>query len=229
MGPFSTLSKKYLMALSGIFLVIFLASHLSANLQLLLIDSVPFNKYVKFLASFGGLLYVAEIGLLFLFVLHIVTAVRITITNRKARPIDYKIIQSKGGPTKNNLASRNMAITGMIILVFLVIHVWQFRLGPGIEMGYATEIDGKMARDLYRLVVEKFQNPLIVIFYSFTMIILGFHLRHGFWSAFQSLGLSHAKYNRMLYKVAVLVAVIFAVGFLIIPIWIYFDFQGNYK
>lgn len=221
-----SVSKKYLMGLSGILLIVFLVSHLAANLKLILSDSAPFNEYVAFLSSYGWLLYVAEIGLAFLFVLHIVTGIQVTLSNKKARPVDYKMVNSKGGPSKSNLSSRNMAITGTIVLVFLVIHIAQFRLGPGIGMGYATEIDGKTARDLYKLVIEKFQNPLIVITYSFAMIVLGFHLRHGFWSAFQSLGLSHSRLNNILYKVSALIALIFAVGFLIIPLWIYFGFGG---
>lgn len=210
------------MAISGLLLVLFLASHLSANLLLIKSSSEPFNRYVAWLAGFGWLLTIAELGLLFVFILHIVTAIQIKIGNKKARAIPYKIVQSKGSAI-STVSSRTMAITGLGLLIFLIFHIIQFRFGAGISQGYSTQLDGKLARDLYRLVFESFHNPLVVIFYSFCMILLGFHLRHAFWSAFHSLGLSHSNISNIIYKMALVVALVYSIGFLIIPIWIYFD------
>lgn len=168
------------------------------------------------------MLYAAEIGLVVLFILHIVTAIQITRLNKAARPIGYKSYQSKGGPSKANLSSRFMIVSGILLLGFLILHIWQFKYGAGVSEGYAVEIEGKQVRDLHRLVVETFQNPVYVVIYVFAMIMLAFHLRHGFWSAFQSLGTRRPDLISGLQKLAILLAVAVSLGFMGIPIWIYF-------
>ena len=114
-----------------------------------------------------------------------------------------------------------MIISGVVLFVFLAVHLYTFKYGPGIEQGYVTEIQGETARDLYRLVDEKFQDPIYVIGYTLVMLILGLHLRHGFWSAFQSLGIAHPRYSGLITTVGIIVSILLAVGFLAIPAWMF--------
>ena len=114
-----------------------------------------------------------------------------------------------------------MIFTGSLLLVFIIFHVWTFKFGPGISEGYVTIVNEEPARDLYRLVVETFKNPLYVVGYSVVMILLGLHLRHGFWSAFQSLGAIRPSARRTLRLVGSVIALLLTIGFLSIPIYIY--------
>lgn len=218
----STVFQKVTMAVTGLLLIGFVITHLSGNISLYFPEGTVFNKYADFLASLGWLLYAAEIGLVAMFLLHIVTAIQITRLNKAARPIGYKSYQSKGGPSKANLSSRFMIVSGVLLLGFLILHIWQFKYGAGISEGYVVEIEGKQVRDLHRLVVETFQNPVYVVIYVFSMIMLAFHLRHGFWSAFQSLGTRRPDLIGGLQKLAILLAIAISLGFMGIPIWIYF-------
>lgn len=218
----SSVFQKITMALTGVFLIVFVIMHLAGNVTLYFPESYAFNKYAAMLHSFGWLVYVAEVGLLVLFLTHIVTAIQISRINKMARPVGYKVYQTKGGPSRANLSSRFMIVSGILLLAFLVLHIWQFRFGPGVTEGYVTDVDGNQVRDLHRLVVETFKNPVYVIIYVFSMIMLAFHLRHGFWSAFQSLGAKSPALHDILQKLAVVIAILISLGFLGIPVWIYF-------
>ena len=218
----STVGKKVLMAVSGLSLVLFVIVHLLGNLTLYKADGAPFNAYAHALDSLGALKCIAEYGLIAVFGLHIYTGITVKARNSSARPVSYKMVQSKGGPSLSNPASRNMIISGVAILGFLILHIWQFRFGPGIQAGYVTQIKGEEVRDLHRLVVETFKNPLYTTIYSVVMLFLGAHLRHGFWSAFQSLGAMNARLTKSFYAVGLALAVVLAAGFLFIPVWIYF-------
>ena len=114
-----------------------------------------------------------------------------------------------------------MIITGSVIGAFLVFHIWQFKFGPGVESGYVAQVHGKEVRDLHRLVVETFKQPLFVAIYCFVMALLGMHLRHGFWSAFQSLGVNNPRISKPIYGMAWVIAVLVSAGFFFIPVWIY--------
>lgn len=222
----SSVGKKLITALTGIGLVGFTISHLASNLALYASSPEPYNRFVAGLWSWGALVYVAEIGLLVLFLAHIVNGIFLKKNHLEARgDTNYKMIRSKGSK-RSNWASRNMAISGIILLVFLVVHLWQFRFGPNVAEGYATTLDGKEARDLHRLVVEVFQNPWVVGFYVVSMLLFWQHLRHGIWSAFQSLGTMNARVTRGFYVFSFLLSLILAAGFLFIPIWLHFDLSG---
>lgn len=218
----SSIGKKILSGVTGLGLCGFMVAHLAGNL-LLLVGAEPFNAYPHFLASLahGFFLPVAELGLAALFLAHATAGVRVFFDRRRARPQRNNKIGNAGGPSQKTLASRTMLVTGLVLLVFLVIHVWMFRLGPAESAGYVTTVDGEQARDLYRLVIETFQNPAPVVAYTLVMLLLGFHLRHGFWSAFQSLGANNPKYMPLITTVGIAFALLMAVGFLIIPIYIY--------
>jgi succinate dehydrogenase / fumarate reductase cytochrome b subunit len=219
----SSIGKKFLMSLSGLALVGFVFTHLLGNLLLYKNDPTLFNSYAQKLESFGVLLYVAELGLIVLFVMHVSTAVRLKLGYKSARPEGYSVSKSKGGESRKNTASMSMIVSGLVLLFFLVLHVNHFKFGPSIAQGYSTVINGANARDLYRLVFETFKNPIYVLSYVSVMLFLGLHIRHGFWSAFQSSGLMTSKLATPLYRLSLVLGVLFAAGFLFIPIWIYFD------
>ncbi|WP_462137757.1 succinate dehydrogenase cytochrome b subunit [Candidatus Mycalebacterium sp.] len=222
-----SVAKKILNALTGIGLVSFLVVHLLGNLTLFSDDSQLFNIYAKYLHDLGWLLTVTEIGLLALFAAHIITSIVITISNRKARAGKYEA-GLKGRATATNPAvSRNMIYTGILLGAFVVWHVLSFRFGPGIAEGYATVIDGEVARDLHALVYDFFSSHLNVALYMAAMIFLGFHLRHGYWSAFQSLGMTNKKYMSFVTVAGYLMAVVLAAGFLVIPLWVHIAGRGG--
>jgi succinate dehydrogenase / fumarate reductase cytochrome b subunit len=217
----STVGRKYLTGITGIGLILFVIAHLVGNLNLF-IGPNSFNLYTYKLESLGTILYLIEIGLAICFVLHAITGISIYLNKKKARPVDYSVYNSIGGSSKQNFSSRSMMVTGAIIMLFLIVHVVTLKFGPGIEQGYVTNINGVEMRDLYRLVIEKFKQLPVVIFYTVVMILLGTHLRHGFWSAFQSLGLLNKKYRPFVYTLGILVALLLSAGFLILPVWVYF-------
>ncbi len=217
----TTVGQKLLLALTGLLLFAFLIGHLLGNLLLFLEDPSPFNRYADTLVNLGWPLILVEIFLLAAFIAHIAAAVSVTWRNRKARPIGYQKFKSAGEPSQKSLASSTMIWTGLVLLVFTVLHIYTFKYGPGVEEGYVSEIDGQRIRDLHRLVMEVFRDPLYVCWYVGAMIFLGFHLRHGFWSAFQSLGLQHPRYTPLIFTVGYISAVILGLGFLGIPLWVY--------
>lgn len=225
----SSLGKKYLMAVSGLALVGFIVTHLLGNLQLYG-DGTAFNAYAKGLHDLGPLLWVAEIGLLGVFLLHIAVALGLQRTNSKARGSRYKHAQkSKDGPSQMSVLSRNMIITGVVIFVFVVVHVLHMKFGafsPDAINNQMTTVDGEAAYNLYARVVHAFQNPIWVVFYVGVMLFLGGHLRHGFWSAFQSLGALNHRLEKPAILAGAIVAVLLAAGFLGIPIFIFITNQG---
>ncbi|MGK5088142.1 succinate dehydrogenase cytochrome b subunit [Bdellovibrionota bacterium FG-2] len=222
----SSVGKKFIMALSGLCLGGFIVVHLLGNLALYRADGTSFNHYAATLESFGKFIIAAEFGLIALFLIHAISAMSLKLNHWSARPKAYSVMKSKGGESKSSIASRNMIISGAVILVFVIWHVWSFKYGPGINEGYTvvgSEINGAQIRDLHRLVVESFHNSLVVSGYIFVMLLLGAHLWHAFWSALQSLGLTNPRYTKGLYCLGSTLAVVLSVGFLMIPIWIFFD------
>jgi succinate dehydrogenase / fumarate reductase, cytochrome b subunit len=217
----TTIGRKLLTGITGIFLTLFLVVHMAGNLSLFSSNPEAFNAYTEFLHSFGALLYVVEIILVVLFLLHAYIGISIWLRKRKARPENYHLYKTSGEPSRQTLASRTMALTGVVLLVFTIVHLFTFKWGPGIAEGYVTYVNGQEVRDLKRLVNEVFQNEIYVIGYTVVMILVGFHLRHGVWSALQSLGAMSPKMSPVIYIIGTLIAIGLAAGFLVIPIWIY--------
>ena len=214
----SQVGRKYLTGITGVLLVIFIIGHLLGNLQLLDPDPERFNTYAKSLKDFGLLLYIIEIALAVVILLHAYIGVSIFLRKHKARKHGYKESGSKqGGSGKQSLASRTMIYTGIVLLIFLVIHIVQFRFGPMAE----TVINGESADDLHKLVMETFSNIWWVIFYVGVMVMIGFHLRHGIWSALQSLGAIKPRWSNAIHGAALVIGLLFAIGFLLLPIIIY--------
>lgn len=226
----SSLGKKYLMAASGLGMVGFLVTHLLGNLQLYFPDQgKAFNLYAKGLADLGPLLYVAEAGLFFIAVLHIFVALGITASAKSARGSAYAGgLKTKGGPSYNSPASRGMIITGLVLLVFLIVHVLHMKFGVFSSAAansamVSYEGKGEML-NLYGRVQEAFTNPAWVGFYVVVMLFLGAHLRHGFFSAFQSLGALNWRLEKPMNVASKVIAALFVVGFLLIPVVFFIRF-----
>ncbi len=218
----SSVARKFINGLTGLALSGFIIIHLAGNFALLTGEAEKFNAYSHFLLGLGGLIYTAEAILVAFFLFHIITAVTVWWGKQMARPDGYKKSGAAGDPSRKSFSSKTMIYGGVILLIFTVIHIKTFKYGPGMNEGYVMMIDGEPIRDLFRLAVEVFGKPVYVVWYVFSMIVLGFHLRHGAWSMFQSLGLNRTKISTVLYWLALLFAVIMAFGFLIIPIVLYF-------
>ncbi|NKB24857.1 MAG: succinate dehydrogenase [Kiritimatiellae bacterium] len=217
----SSIGKKVVMAITGLALFFFLIIHLIGNLTLFSSDPALFNGYAHKLHTLKPLVITAEIFLLAFFIMHIVSGVSVAIGKRKARPISYYKTASAGGASKKTISSSTMIITGIVILVFTVIHIKTFKYGPSIAEGYSIDFEGETVRDLHRLVVEKFSQLPYVLFYVLCMLFLGFHLRHAFWSAFQSLGIHHPRSTPVLYGMGLFCSILLATGFILLPLWIY--------
>ncbi len=222
----SPIIKKIITGITGIALGLFVLVHMLGNLSYFF-GPEAYNLYsLKITSGFGFakvLYYVIEIGLLLFFAFHIVVGIKIYLGKRKARQHDYAKYKSAGRPSLQSFSSRTMIWTGLLLLIFLVIHLKSFRFGPGIDDGYMMMIDGKEVHDVARVVTEKFQSPLYAFGYPIAMILLGFHLRHGIWSAFQSLGVMTPRLTPVVYALGGLLAVGIAVGFLVLPLYIFFS------
>lgn len=217
----SQIGRKVLTGVSGLGLVGFVLIHMLGNLSYFAgVDA--YNAYTEKLASLGVLLYVVEFGLAAFFIFHIVLGISIALGKRKARPVNYDVYQSAGGQSRQSLSSRSMIITGIILLVFLIFHLKTFKFGTY----YETTLDGKPVRDLARLMTETFQNPFYVFGYTAVVVLLALHLRHGVWSAFQSLGATNPRLSPILYSIGLILGLLIAAGFFVLPIWIYFTGGG---
>ena len=215
----STIGRKVLMALTGIFLVLFLMVHLAGNLQLFKDDGgEAFNLYSYFMTHFllikliSYLLYASIL-------LHIIISGYITWENYKARPVGYSVNNQSDNST---WSSRNMGILGSLIFIFLAIHLQNFWYKMHWQMDATVVYKGVKYKDLYTEVVYAFHNPWIVGLYVIGMIGLAYHLLHGFQSSFQTLGIHHQKYSSLIKVVGVLFAIIVPALFAIMPIYFFF-------
>ncbi|GAB4299262.1 MAG: succinate dehydrogenase [Ignavibacteriaceae bacterium] len=213
----SSIGKKIVMSLTGLFLIIFLIVHLIGNLTLFW-GAETFNSYVLALDTIKPIIRVIELVLLSAFVLHIFNGVRLWFENRNAKQIRNKVNASS---ENSSFFSRTMIQTGSVVFIFLVLHLATFfyRFNFYDPEGFADQ------HQYYKIVISFFADPVYSIFYVIAVILLGFHLNHGFQSAFQTLGLSHKKYTPIIKKLGTLYAVIMAAGFASIPI--YFLAGGN--
>ena len=214
----STLGRKLLMSLTGLFLILFLVVHLIGNLQLLKDDGgLAFNHYAEFMGT-NPLIQLISKGNFAFILLHIFISLALTIRSRRARgPEGYAI-----GGKSSIWASRNMGILGTLILIFLVVHLKDFWAMQHFGDMQKTTYGEESYKDLYALVQFWFSKGWYVGLYVFCMIALAFHLWHGFTSAFQTLGLNHSKYNPLIRFVGKAFAIIVPVLFAWIPLSIYF-------
>lgn len=212
----TTLGRKVIMGLTGLGLVGFVIGHLLGNLSLFF-GKDAFNAYTHKLESLGPILYAIEFGLLAVFIFHIIFALSVTFQNKAARKSKYRAKGNAGKPSKKSLSSQTMIYTGIVLLVFTVVHVAMFKYGAH----YKTTLHGTEVRDLHLLVVQWFKNPWVVAGYCAVTLLLGMHIRHGFWSAFQSLGAYHPRYTPLIYTGGILLAIALALGFFILPIYVF--------
>jgi len=215
----SSIGKKLLMSLAGIFLITFLLVHMCLNLLVILKDDpMVFNKAAHFMST-NLIIKIFEIILFGGFFLHIIYALILQVQNWFARPRRYQtVLKSDTSPF-----SKWMIHTAVIILVFLVIHLTDFYFKS--KFGHTEDIivDGIHYHDLASLILSKFRLPGYVIFYVLTFIFLGFHLIHGFQSAFKTLGINNKKYSPVIQVLSIIYTVIVVGGFTAIPIVIYFQ------
>jgi succinate dehydrogenase / fumarate reductase cytochrome b subunit len=213
----SSVGTKLLMGLTGAALFVYMVLHLAGN-ALIFAGPEIFNEYSHRLIS-NPLIIPIEIGLLAIFLIHIYKAIRMWMANTAARPVAYTKKEMAGHTSRKSLSSSTMIWSGLFIMVFVIIHVKQFKFGSW----YQTVSDTPV-RDLFRTEVEVFQNPLWVAVYVIATLLVGLHLRHGFASAFQSLGLDHPVYTRRLTWIGIGFAILIGVGLAIIPVWVYFRY-----
>jgi succinate dehydrogenase / fumarate reductase, cytochrome b subunit len=210
----SSIGKKVLMSLTGLFLIVFLTEHLVGNLLLFANDhGAMYEAYGEFLVSNPVIRFI-EI-FLFLGVLgHATLGVILWIKNRNTRPVKYKFFRLKDN---SPLASRTTILTGFVIGVFLYIHLNTFFIPSRFSADKVST---------YELVVQAFSNPWYDAFYILALFVLGYHLRHGFQSAFQTLGLRNKSYIPILDTIAFVVWCLIPLGFAAIPMYFFFFHQA---
>jgi succinate dehydrogenase / fumarate reductase cytochrome b subunit len=197
----SSVGKKSIMAASGLLLSLFLLTHMLGN-SVSFLGRKAFNTYAERLHSLGTLVYIFEIGLLTLFLIHIITGIILYLENLQARPSRYSVNTSEGG---RSWGSRTMPYTGAIILVFIIVHLMNFHF---------TDKSMPVA-DLVRKLLS---SPSLAFFYIFSLVALALHLSHGFWSLFQSIGFNHEKYNPLLLKGSLVFSILMGAVFILIPV-----------
>jgi succinate dehydrogenase / fumarate reductase cytochrome b subunit len=214
----SSVGTKLLIGTTGLALFLYLLVHIAGNLM---VFGGPafFNKYAYTLES-NPLIPVIEIGLLLIFLMHVYKTINMYLANQQARPVRYVQKKGAGKPSRKTVASSTMIFSGLWLLLFLIIHVRAFRYGTEYEWPEG-------GRDLYRLEMENFSNPLMVLFYVISMVVVGSHLWHGASSTFQSLGLDHPTWTPRILKAGKVLAVLIAGGFIVIAVWAYFVQPGR--
>jgi succinate dehydrogenase / fumarate reductase, cytochrome b subunit len=226
MSKFITASvgRKFIMSITGLFLVTFIAVHLTVNLLLIFDDTGElFNRAANFMAT-NPAVKIMEPLLGLGFLVHILWSFFLEYENWRARPVKY----SKRNPgVSSSWTSRNMLVLGALVLVFLVVHLiqffWVIKFNP--ETMDRVIINGKHMEDTYTLVSDLFKNSMgYDIFYIIGGVLLGFHLSHGFWSGFHTLGLSNKHWMGRLQVISKVYAVIVALGFSVIPLYFLLKF-----
>lgn len=210
----SSIGKKIIMGLTGLFLITFLVVHASINACIWFNDGgETFTFYAHFMGT-NTLVHFIEAGLFVGLILHVVDGLLLWKQNRDARPVQY----AYNNPGKNSTwYSRSMALLGTLILLFLVIHLYDFWAPNRLE--YVTTGEEK---DLFQMMQERFESLPIVLLYCAGCFSLFWHLLHGFKSAFQSLGLNHSKYNKAIEVAGIAFAIIVPAVFALMPISMYF-------
>lgn len=210
----SSLGKKIVMSLSGLFLIVFLLVHLVANM-FVFGGAEAYNAACHFMDT-NPIIKIMIPVLALGFAIHVIYAVILTLHNNKARPVKYAAKDLKG---TSEWASRNMFVLGIIVLGVLCIHLTDFWANMQLQTLF---LGREMEVMPYDLILNKFTNPLFVAIYVIWIIALWFHLTHGFWSAFQSIGLCNQIWIKRWKCVAKLYAIVVALGFISIPLYVFF-------
>ena len=211
----STVGRKYLMGLSGLVWMGFIMGHMAGNM-LIFVSADAFNAYGHAIVSNKILLYGTEIVLVLALIVHVFTAISLTRENKSARNTRYAM--TPNNEKKAVWASRFMGVQGSVILAFIIIHLITFKYGKY----YETTVDGVVMRDLYRMVVEAFQNPMYTLWYLVALCLMLIHLSHGAASVFQSFGVLERKMQANIKKGAWAYAIVVAGGFISQPLYVFF-------
>jgi succinate dehydrogenase / fumarate reductase cytochrome b subunit len=201
----SSIGKKLLMAVTGLGFCGFLAVHLAGNLTIYG-GKASFNSYSEHLHAWEPLLTIAEWGLLALAVTHVLTGAILFYQNLKARPVRYSVDKSAGG---RSLGSRTMPYTGILLLAFVIFHLINFHFAD------------RTGTTIYEIVSGAFKNPAYVVVYIIAVVIAAFHVSHGFWSAFQTIGANHPKYMPLVRTIGVVFSLMVGIGFGAIPVYLF--------
>lgn len=201
---FSSIGKKQLMALTGLCFCAFLTFHLIGNITIYG-GEATFNAYSGALHSLGVLITMTEWGLLILAAVHISFGALLFFQNLVARPVRYVMKKRAGGRT---WSSALMPYTGLYLIVFIVIHLVTFHFAD------------RASQTVSQLVFRVFSNPAYVVYYVISVVVAALHVRHGFWSAFQSLGLDHPKYMSLIQGIGLLLSLAVGIGFASIPLFL---------
>jgi succinate dehydrogenase / fumarate reductase, cytochrome b subunit len=215
---YSSITKKFIMALMGLFLMSFLLVHLGINMFIIPITENHkeiFREAVYFMST-NPLVKIMEIFLLGGFLIHMILGVILQIQNWMARPVRYK----REGWSHTSFFSKFMIHTGVIVGIFLTIHFMNFYF---VKLGFTEAPQGGMRviddHDFYSMAFNLFSNKVYSVFYIILLLLLGFHLNHAFQSAFQSLGLNHSKYTPFIKALGDFYSIAVTLGFIMIPLY----------
>jgi succinate dehydrogenase / fumarate reductase cytochrome b subunit len=199
----TSVGKKQLMAVTGLLFLLFLATHLVGNLSIYG-GPTAFVSYAEHLHALGKLLVVAEVGLIVALIIHLTTAVFLFFENRRARPVKYAVDKGGGGRT---FSSQTMPYTGLLILGFIGVHLATF----------SHHFVDQTSRNIFQIASTVFSQDIYLIIYTIGVLVVAFHVQHGLWSAFQTVGANHPKYMPLIQRVSVIFAIIVAIGFGSVP------------
>lgn len=217
----SSVGTKIIVGTTGLALFLYLITHIAGNLAVFL-GPATFNQYAHTLIN-NPLVPIIEIGLALIFLIHVFKTVRMLLGNRKARPVRYARKERAGPPSRKSFASTTMILSGLWLLLFVIVHVVQFKYGA------EYVVPGADIRDLYRLEMENFRSPMLVAFYLLSMLVVGSHLWHGVSSAFQSIGADHPRWTPRLLVAGRVAAAAIAGGFIVIVLWAHFSQLGRVR
>ncbi len=209
----STNGKKVVMAITGAIMFLFVIGHLAGNLQIYE-GRDKFNGYAHFLRTIGEVLWTVRVILIASVILHITATIQLAHRKKAARPVGY----SRKKAIASSYASRTMYWSGPIILAFVIFHLLQF------TAGYIHPESRFIEGDVYHNVIAGFSVWWVSVWYIFSMVLLGLHLRHGIWSMFQSVGFNHPRHTPILKSAALVIATLIVLGYISIPISVLLGF-----
>jgi succinate dehydrogenase / fumarate reductase, cytochrome b subunit len=201
----TSVGKKQLMAVTGLLFLMFLTTHLLGNLSVYG-GPASFVAYAEHLHALGKLLLIAEVGMAVALLIHVCTAIFLFLENRNARPVKYAV--DKSGGNGRTFSSQTMPYTGLLILLFLAVHMTTF----------SHHIVDQSSRNIFQIATDVFSHKIYLFIYLISMVIVAFHVRHGLWSAFQTVGANHPKYMPFIQKLSIVFAVVVGIGFFSLPL-----------
>ena len=215
----SSIGRKLVLSATGLFLIVFLTGHLAGNLKLLTYKADYFNDYADKMSN-SGIVYVLEVLTFGSFLIHAMQAFLLYFQNRAARGQGYKVNKASANSSS---FSRKMIYTGSLVLVFLIWHLKSFFAH---KVEHWLGMAGKPNH--FNEVRAAFSDPIYVVLYVLSMIILGFHLNHGFQSAFQTLGINDKKYTPVIANLGRAYSILVPLLFAFIPVYFYFELNRHF-